>query len=709
MSKAHETALLEIGTEELPSRFFYEGIEQLKALAEKKLTASRLTFGGINVYGTPRRMALEVRELVSRQPDIEKEVRGPAQASAYDKEGKPTPALSGFLKSQNVSLDSVAIKEFSGKPYVVVKVEEKGKPTSELLARLLPEMIRELTFPKSMKWNGDFAFGRPIRWLLALFGDTVVPFELAGLKSDRFTFGHRFLSTGEISIGNPSEYQEKLKKAFVIADHPTRQKLIREEARSLAGEQRASIYPVSASFEEEVTMLVEYPTPFVGKFEERFLALPKDVLVTVMEHHQRYFPLVKSDGKLLNAFVAVRNGDTEGLDEVRFGNEQVIRARFKDAEYFFQTDRKTKLRDRLSTLEKLVFQKNLGTIRQKVERIKILSQEIATACNLKVSAQELTEVAELCKCDLATQMVFEFPELQGVMGKEYAKLENYSESTCQAILDHYLPRFQGDTLPQTDVGTVFALADRIDMLVGCFGLGLKPTGSSDPLGLRRAATTLLQILLEKNLEFNLEKLFALGFTQYQNQELLKGSEVSKTILELSQFLAERSETLWKAAGIRYDFIRVFQNLALQKPASVFKRAQFLDSFRSKNKEAFIAFVTAWIRVFNILKSKEAANLAKEFTLSQKLDLAKLKDPEERTLAECYEKFQSQVGEALSKNQFEAAWKILSEFESPINAFFDKVLVMAPEPDLRKARIHLLWNLQHLMLDDFGDLTQIVLD
>jgi len=699
MKSQNEIALLEIGTEELPARFFYEAIEQLKRNAEKKLKESRLTFESIEAFGTPRRLVLKISGVPARQPDLEKEVRGPAKASAYDSDGNPTQALLGFLKGQNVTVEKSTFKEFSGKPYVVVTVQEIGKPTEKILEILFAELIRSLSFPKSMRWDGKFAFGRPIRWILSLFAKSPVRFSLERLESGELTYGHRFLSPKPIEIKSPDEYEKKLEQAFVIANHETRKLDIQKQAIKLAESKNGNVYRIELLL-DEVTLLVEYPTPFLGTFDKRFLALPQDVLITVMQHHQRYFPIIDKDGKLLPYFIAVRNGNEEGLDEVTLGNERVIAARFKDAEYFLEMDKKTKLIDRLPALSKLIFQKNLGTIAQKVERIKPLASFIAKA--FKVNAEELTLAATLSKCDLATQMVFEFPELQGVMGTEYATREGYPKAVAAAIAEHYLPRYQGDRTPESDLGILIGLADRIDTLVCCFALKLKPTGSSDPLGLRRHATAILQILIEKKLSLNVKALIEEAYKEYKKQfPGTDAPELGILLQELGTFFKERVDTLWKGLEIRYDLIRALEPLILENPYEALLRAQFLQAMRTKQKEKFTSFVTAWIRIFNILKSKEAKETLKNVTTSA-IDPKSFNESEEKKLAELL------ATKTLNGN-LEERWKILSEFEGPINQFFEKVLVMAEDSEVRRQRLALLSQLQNLMLTSFGNLTELVLD
>lgn len=739
------TALLEIGTEELPPQFFFDACEQLEQLLKKKLGEKRLVCGKISVTGTPRRLTAQIDELNSRQPDQTKEVKGPSKSAAYDASGNPTGALLGFAKSQGISVDTVKIKDFEGKPYAFALIHEKGESTLILLNKIFPEVIQSLSFPKAMRWDGKFTFGRPVRWITALFENEIISFKIENLESGRATYGHRFLSKGPVEIKHPSEYEKKLKSAFVIPETEARKRLIQTQIKNLADTKSAQIYP-SNHLMEEVNLLVEYPTAFVGNFDQQFLSLPEEVLVTVMQHHQRYFPLISQKKKLLPHFIGVRNGDSEGIDEVIKGNEQVLKARFKDAQYFFENDKKRKLRDRQKDLSKLVFQKNLGTLEQKIERLKNLSiflkERILREKNSLSSTEDLKcldDIVSLCKCDLTTQMVFEFTELQGVMGKEYAQLEGYPETVCQGILDHYLPRFQGDSFPKTLPGAVIGITDRIDTLTGSFGLKLAPKGSSDPLGLRRSAATMLQILIEKKLDIDLEKLIEEAEAQYKEQQI----KLDLNLSELEIFILERCETVWKTEGIRYDLFRTFKEavapadhllelgvrasysspcLLLKKPFQSFRRAKFLENLREKEKTKFVEFILAWVRIFNILKSKEAQGIIQSHTTDKQLGsasesqagasgivLEQFNAPEEKTLYDRIKKLEPEITAARGVNDIQKTYELLSSFQSPINLFFDKILVMDPDETLRKNRILLLKNLRDLMQESFGEITQIVMD
>jgi len=490
-----KTLLLEIGTEEMPARFMLPALEQLRDLVAKTLTELRLQHGQIRTMGTPRRLVAIVSEVAETQTPIVREIRGPAKHIAFDPQGNPTKAAEGFARSQGVSVQDLIVKATEKGEFVFAVKREEGQPALEVLSEALPQIIRSLSFPKTMRWEGKRArFGRPIRWIVALLGEDVIPFEIAGVRSDRVTYGRRF--TGGQSIGkritlqNADDYEKALEDAHVIVDHERRRELVKlqvqEAAQSVGG---VAVMP--DELVDEVTFLVEEPVALVGHFDERYLELPSEVLVTVMQHHQRYFPVLRKDdqSKLLPHFVFVSNGMPKEPDLVRQGNERVVTARFEDARFYFAEDRKHRLDEFAQKLSDIVFIEDLGTMADKVERLKRL------ATNLYGSlSPTLLRAAELCKADLATRLVNEFTELQGVIGRVYASLDGEPTEIAEAIEDHYKPLPPDFEMPRNEIGFWLAVADRIDTLCACFDRNLIPTGSHDPFGLRRAATTLLMLL-----------------------------------------------------------------------------------------------------------------------------------------------------------------------------------------------------------------------
>ncbi|MHB8918801.1 MAG: glycine--tRNA ligase subunit beta, partial [Desulfocucumaceae bacterium] len=489
--------LLEIGTEEMPARFVGPALQQLKELAGNQLREKRIQFEQVRAVGTPRRLAVYTTGLAESQQPLVKEVKGPALKVAYNSSGEPTPAVLGFARSQRVDMASLVVKPVGPVEYVFARKSEQGRPTAEVLAQICPELIAGLHFPKPMRWGDlEFRFARPIRWILALYGNAVVRFSLAGLEAGRTTLGHRFLSRGPLTLNDARDYFGEMKKAFVVVDPEERKQLIRSQVEAAAKSEGGRVEE-DEELLDEVTNLVEYPTAFVGSYDQAFLRLPKEVPVTVMREHQRYFPVTGSDGGLLPRFIGVRNGITEHIDTVRAGNEKVLRARLADGAFFWDEDLKVPLADRAGSLKKVIWQESLGTVYDKVERVTGLALFIGE----KLGAGNdllgiIKRAAAICKADLVTNMVYEFPELQGVMGREYALRSGEIRDVAQAIFEHYLPRFAGDILPSTQGGRVLSLADKMDTLAGCFAVGIQPTGSQDPYALRRQALGIGSIILD---------------------------------------------------------------------------------------------------------------------------------------------------------------------------------------------------------------------
>ena len=505
--------LFEIGTEEIPSGYLPPALEDLKAVASRLLAEQRLTCAELRTLGTPRRLTLFVDGLIERQADQRREVVGPPKAVAFDAEGKPTKAAEGFARAQGVPVDSLQVRALDRGEYLVAVQEEKGARTREILVTLLPKLITALSFPKFMRWGeGTFRFVRPIRWLLALYDGRVVPFEVDGLKTGMKTYGHRFLAPRGIRIRSFQEYLDTLEERFVIVDPVRRRELV----RTLAAEAAAAVdgRPVlDEALVETVADLVEFPTAVCGAFKPEYLELPREVIVTPMQKHQRYFPVVDAAGGLLPYFVTIANMRAKDMQLIREGNERVLRARLNDAEFFFREDRKRPLPDRLPDLRQVIFQEKLGSVAVKVERIQRLAAWIAERVDPATRAAA-ERAALLCKADLTTNMVKEFPNLQGVMGREYARLSGEPPEVCQAIEEHYLPRFTGDRLPASAAGAAVALADRLDSIVGCFGVGLVPTGSEDPYALRRAALGVVQTILQWGFRLSLDEVVAAAQAGY---------------------------------------------------------------------------------------------------------------------------------------------------------------------------------------------------
>ncbi|MGA9175426.1 MAG: glycine--tRNA ligase subunit beta, partial [Thermoactinomyces sp.] len=486
--------LLEIGCEEIPARFVDGAVKQLAQKLTDWLNEKRISYESYQTYATPRRLTVSIQGVAERQADLYEEVKGPAERIAKTPDGAWSKAAEGFARKQGVSVDSLTLKEIKGENYVFAKVHHEGANTALELQKGLPEVLQGLHFPKTMRWHGRTRFIRPVRWLVCLFDHEVVPVKWAGLTAGRKTRGHRFLGH-EIEIAHPAEYVEALKQQYVIVDVAERRNLILDQLRQLQ-EQHDWVIPVDPGLLEEVVHLVEYPTALFGTFNEEFLALPKEVLITTMREHQRYFPVEDRDGKLLPYFVTVRNGDDRHLETVAKGNEKVLRARLADARFFYEEDLKQTIEKAVAKLDQIVYQEELGSVGDRVRRMADLASAIGERLGLdQEELKQLNRAAHIAKFDLATQMVGEFPELEGFMGRTYALKAGEEAAVAEAIFEHHLPRFSGDDLPQTKIGGILALADKMDAICSSFGIGIQPTGSQDPYGLRRKAAGIVQILL----------------------------------------------------------------------------------------------------------------------------------------------------------------------------------------------------------------------
>lgn len=542
-----KTLLLEIGTEEVPAHVMPGILSQLKENAAKTFDELRIEYKNIKTLGTPRRSALLVEGLAEQQADLSKENRGPAVNIAFDADGNPTKAAQGFARGQGVKPEELVTKD----GYVYAMVHEKGGQTVDLLGDTLKGLVDGLNFPNNMHWADlDYKYIRPLRWLVALYGQDVIDFEVANVKSGRTSRGHRFLSEGDFEIANAEDYVEACRKASIIVDQNERCEMIRQQIAEVAAANGGQA-EVNEDLLEEVLYLVEYPTALCGKFDEKYLALPAEAVITPMRDHQRYFPVLK-DGQLLPLFITIRNGGKEHLETVQHGNERVLRARLEDAQFFFDEDRKKTLEQHGEKLKTVVFQDGLGTIYDKALRLEVLAGYIADAIGAnEQDKKDAVRAAKLAKADLVTGMVTEFTELQGVMGREYALLDGETKAVAQAIDEHYMPRFAGDSQPASVAGRIVSLADKIDTIVGTFSRGLIPTGSQDPFALRRQALGIVNMLKEAQYHISLSQLVA------KAMELLKiadAGQQAKLQNDVADFMKLRLKNVLADAGIRYDVV-----------------------------------------------------------------------------------------------------------------------------------------------------------
>src|SRR5690554_984123 len=594
--------LLELGFEELPARFVQSTLNALSQTIQAGFEKERLAHGEVSLYGTPRRLAVLIKDLQLQQEDQVLEVKGPPKNIAYDTEGQLTKAGQGFLRSQGVEADAVFIKEFQGADYVYIKKEVKGKQTSALIKPLLEDIIANLHFPKNMRWGDyDLRFARPLRWIVCLLGEEVIPLEVGPVRADRITFGHRQLSQGPIVVSKPADYLPSLKDGYVLADMTERKELIRRQIVELAKEKNA-VVTEDGDLLDEVLNLVEYPTAFCGRFAEEYLELPSEVLEMTMKSHQRYFPLEDGDGGLLPGFIGIRNGADNHLETVIAGNEKVLSARLADARFFYDEDQNTPLADNVAKLENVVFQEGLGSMGDKVARIEAISAGLTRLLGFSQHTEAILRTAKLSKADLVTQMVNEFPELQGVMGEKYALLQGEEPDVAVGIREHYLPRFAGDDLPQTPAGIVVSLADKFDTLVGYFALGKIPTGSQDPFALRRQAQGVVQILLNGQC-LALGSVIDLVGAEYAKFGVQLSEEAK---MELLEFFRARLRVLLLDQGYAYDLVDAVLASGEDRLSELQKRVKSLAEFRVTPQ--FDNLITGFDRVENLARKAEGTEL-----------------------------------------------------------------------------------------------------
>ncbi|HBT20274.1 MAG TPA: glycine--tRNA ligase subunit beta [Peptococcaceae bacterium] len=686
--------LLEIGTEEIPARFMENGLMELKSKAEELFKNYRLPFKEIKTYGTPRRLVLYVVELGEHQEALREEVKGPPAKIAFDEDGNPTKAALGFARSQKVSVDSLTVKEVNGTPYVFAVHERTGSPVIEILPDVLPDLIKSLSFPVSMRWGDkDVRFVRPIRWLVSLYGSSIVEFEFAGIKAGSRSRGHRFLSKGEVVINGAEDYLEAMEKAYVLVDQNKRKEIIWDQIEKLAAEEGGMVRR-DDDLLCEINYLLEYPTALCGSFPERYLSLPEEVLVTTMREHQRYFPVYSSDGRMLPKFITVRNGTDKYIEIVREGNEKVLRARLADAEFFFNEDQKTPLSEKVSLLKNVVFYEKLGTMYDKCERLKNLVDFIGNCLNYEEEVKNAARrAAFLCKADLVTNMVTEFPELQGIMGYYYAKNDGEDLAVCEAIRDHYMPRFSGDMLPKTEGGCLLSIADKIDNIVGCFSLGIQPTGSQDPYALRRQALGICRIFIEWQLDLSLSQLFKRAYEIYSAEFELSVpyEELEENLME---FFKHRISGLLEEMGFRYDIVNAVLAKGWDNLWDAYMRAEALREFRGDSH--FAALLTGFTRAANLSRNADRSDINPDL----------LTEDAEKVLYSKYLEAKDKVENLLLTRQYLSALREISDLRNYIDNFFDEVMVMVDDEKIRENRLALLKNISQLM-SSVGDLSKIV--
>jgi len=685
--------LLEIGVEELPSSYIEPALDELCQKVSSELKEARISCSSIDSYCTPRRLAILVRDIADRQEDIEKEIMGPATRVAYDETGKPTEAGKGFARSQGVPVNSLVKKKTQKGEYVCAIVREQGRPVQKVLSEALPELILSISFPRTMTWADPAArFGRPIRWLVSMLGDKVVPFDVAGVRAGRRTFGNRFLAPRAIELKNPSHYAEKLRRAWVIVDCKERKRLVERLVQEQAGERGGKILE-DPELMGIVTNLLEYPVAVLGSFDETFLELPRDVVVTAMREHQRYFAVENEDGSLLPFFVALRNGGAEGEENVRRGNERVLKARLDDARFYWEKDVSIGIQRQLELLKQVVWHESLGSVYDKSQRLSELSAFVIR--NWDGTRTKTAERAGLlCKTDLVSEMVKdgkEFTTLQGIIGAEYAAKAGEEKEVATAVREHYLPRFPGDGLPSGLEGCAVSIADRLDEIVGCFAAGRIPSGSEDPYGLRRQANGMMRILIEKKLHFSLSQAVGEALRLLSKQWRMKDSLRE----EVSSFLDQRLAFVLSEMGMEQDVIDSVLSADSDDPYRTWLKTRALAEWKSNDE--FSQVVISFKRVSNILKGESYPRPSAQ----------ELSENVEQQLLKRVQEVSGLVSKTVSEGSYDDAIAHLLSLKKPIDEFFDGVLVMDSDETLRTRRLGLLdlVRAEFLKLADFSRLME----
>lgn len=677
--------LFEIGAEEIPAGFMPNILGQLKQLAETKLNDAHLPFESIATYGTPRRLALIVKGLTDTSAEISERHKGPSASIAYDADGNATKAAIGFARGKGLDVADLVVED----GYIYAETKTAGVPAKDIVTDMLPQLITGLNFPKSMHWgNLDAKFVRPVRWLVALLDEEVIPVEFATVKSGNVTRGHRFLGADEITIKNAAFYVDTLKENFVMVDQDARRELISKQLHDIAASKNASIV-WDDDLLEEINYLVEWPTALCGGFEESYLALPDAAIITPMKDHQRYFPLVDQDGKLLPMFLTVRNGSDHSIEVVQAGNERVLRARLDDAKFFFNEDRKKPLIDRQDGLTKIVFQEGLGNLADKTERLLKLGCVFGEECGLHEDAAVVLERAtELAKTDLTTGMVTEFTELQGVMGKEYALLDGESPEVAEAIFEQYLPRFAGDVLPQTEAGKVLSIIDKVDNIVATFSRGLIPTGSQDPYALRRQTIGILNILLGSEWNISLRPIFK------ASMELLNvpAEKQDELLGQVEEFFTLRLKNIFLDREVPHHVIDL---LLSNNELSVADAEGLVNALLANRIDENVELVQAYTRMYNLVKDVEYTGVNSDL----------LKEDAEKVLFEAATKASEASSAAWEAGDYDAVVAVPATLVPAINKFFEDVMVMDKDEAIKANRLQLV-RLAYSVMAIIGDISAL---
>lgn len=686
--------LLEIGVEEIPARLVQDAVMQLKSNAEKILKEKRIGFENIKTYSTPRRLTIIIENMNEKQDDLKESSRGPSKKIAYDEEGNPSKALEGFMRGQDVTIEDIVVEEYKGEEYVFANILKEGKLVKEIIPEIVPEMIKSINFPKTMKWGGrDFKFIRPIRWIVSILDGEIIPFNFEEIKVSNITRGHRFLGSSNIEINEIDKYENKLKENYVIADPEKRMDIIKMGAERLVRERGGNLEEDDALM-DEINNIVEYPTPIIGRIKKEYLELPEEVIITPMKEHLRYLPVFDDKGRLMPYFITVRNGDSNHIETVIKGNEKVLGARLEDAKFFYEEDKSKKLEEYVEELKNIIFQEKLGTVYDKVLRLQELGEEISSHMEVgEETENNVKRAAYLSKADLVTKLVNEFSELQGVMGSKYARLSGENEIVSLAIEEQYLPKYSGDKIPTTTSGLVLSITDKLDNICGLFAVGIKPTGSQDPFALRRQALAIINILMEKRLNLNLSELIETSLYIYVEKNGL-AFDSNKVKEEISEFFNIRINNVLKEKGIRYDVIDAVVGKKINNIPDLLIKSEKISKWLEKGE------VEDVIESFNRI-----SNLASKY-IGQDVD-EELFNEYESKLYNSYKNVKEIVDELIREKDYDKALEELVALVGPIDEFFENVMVMVEDENLKNNRLSILKKIDKLTLE-ICELSKIVI-
>lgn len=683
--------LLEIGTEEIPAKFMPQALAELAKITKEKLDENRLGYGKINAWGTPRRLSLYVYDLAETQSDLAEEVRGPAVKAAFDQEGKPTKAAIGFAKGQGVEVESLITKDLPNGSYVFALKKAQGVAANMVLPEILPQLALSLHFPKPMRWGyNEVRYARPIRWIVALNDDKVIDFNIENIKSGRISRGHRFLGSDNIEIAKAQDYLAKMEENYVIVDPKRREDMILEQIHELEKSVDGTAQ-IDEDLLEEVVFLVEYPTALMGNFDASYLIMPEQLVITPMKEHQRYFPVLKGH-HLMPKFITVRNGDSQYLDVVQAGNEKVLVARLDDAKFFYTEDLKVNLHDNIPKLKTIIFQEKLGTVYDKTQRVKKGVENIADLLKVGFEVKERASLAvDLCKADLVSNVVYEFPELQGIMGEKYAFAQGEHPLVAKAVSEHYLPRFAGDEIPLTFEGLILSIADKLDTICGCFAVGIEPSGSQDPYALRRQALGICTMIKNRGILVSLKALIAQAVENLP-QDLI----ADKAALEekVYAFFEQRVRNILNDSAITFDVVEAVIAAGYDNVSEVLLKAKALQEF--KTNEAFAGLMTVYTRANNLAKKAESMEMSEQY----------LTNEAEKALYDGIIQASIEMELLEAQRKYTQSLLAMAALEDTVNNFFESVMVMDEDENIRRNRLAMLAQFAALA-ENIADLSKLV--